>query len=105
MSSTSSALDYHIIASELLANFGLNNPACNLTSNNYLEFKSGWSGSSFAPSCASTLEFLKFKAIPQINSMVGLIYLVYAFSKLTSLVSRVVRLVAKLDLVMLIKAI
>jgi len=27
MSSTGSTLDYHIIASELLANFGLNNPA------------------------------------------------------------------------------
>ena len=63
MSSTGNTLDYHIIASELLANFGLNNPACNLTSNNYLEFKSGWSGSSFAPSCASTLEFLEFKVV------------------------------------------
>lgn len=105
MSSTSSALDYHIIASELLTNFGLNNSACNLTSNNYLEFKNGWSGGSFAPSCASTLEFLKFKAIPQINSMVSLIHLVYAFSKLTGLVPRVVRFIAKLDLVMLVKAI
>jgi len=27
MSSTGSILDYHIIMSELLANFGLNNPA------------------------------------------------------------------------------
>ncbi len=44
MSSTGSTLDYHIIASELLTNFGLNNSACNLTSNNYLEFKMDGAG-------------------------------------------------------------
>ena len=44
MSSTGSILDYHIIMSELLANFGLNNPACDLMSNNYLEFKMDGAG-------------------------------------------------------------
>ena len=37
--------------------------------------------------------------------MIGLVGFIYILSELTSLVSRVVRFVAKLDLIMLIKAI